>query len=73
MATEVVYIPLKEGLDIGSGDDKALLESTLSTIGKQKGLKSLYWGLQIEDQNVLQMCIGMLFMFMLLYPCSGAG
>jgi len=57
-ATEVVYIPMKPGLDLSSGEAKGTWESTLSTIAKQPGVKALYWGRQIENPDTVQMAVG---------------
>jgi hypothetical protein len=57
-ATEVVYIPIKPGLDLSSGETKETWESTLNTIAKQPGVKALYWGRQIESPDTVQMLVG---------------
>ncbi|KAI4664885.1 uncharacterized protein J4E79_003184 [Alternaria viburni] len=56
-ATEIVYIPMKPGLDLSSGEAKETWESTLSTIAKQPGAKALYWGRQIENPETVQMAV----------------
>ncbi|KAH7085527.1 hypothetical protein BKA63DRAFT_499778 [Paraphoma chrysanthemicola] len=56
-ATEVCYLPLKEGINIEDGEAKAILTATLDTIAKQDGLKSLYHGKQIEHPSIFQMVI----------------
>ena len=58
-ATEVVYMPMKPGLDLSSGEAKEVWDSTLSTIAKQPGCKALYWGRQIENPDTVQMLVGM--------------
>jgi len=57
-ATEIVYIPMKPGLDLSTGEAKETWESTLSTIAKQPGAKALYWGRQIENPDTVQMAVG---------------
>lgn len=59
--TEVVYIPLKAGLDLGNPDNKAVWDSTLATFAKQKGLNAVYWGRQVEDPDTLQLLQGKAF------------
>lgn len=60
--SEIVYIPLKTGFDV-HGADKAVLHDCLGTIASQKGLKALFWGIQIEHPDVLQMIIGTFIWF----------
>lgn len=55
---EVVFIPLVAGLDIATGDNKKLIDETLSTIKSQPGCGSLYYGRQIEHPDILQFLIG---------------
>ncbi|KAF1843647.1 uncharacterized protein K460DRAFT_368512 [Cucurbitaria berberidis CBS 394.84] len=56
-ATEIVYLTLKAGLDLESGEAKRAWDSTLVTIAKQSGLKTLFWGRQIENKDVLQLVV----------------
>jgi hypothetical protein len=56
--TEISYIPLKPGTDLEKGDDKATFDSITATISKQKGVKSVYGGRQIENWDVLQVLVG---------------
>jgi len=56
-ATEIVYIPMKPGLDLSTDEAKETWESTLSTIAKQPGAKALYWGRQIENPDTVQMAV----------------
>ena len=56
--TEIVYLPLKPNLDLSSGDHKAVLDDTLNTIARQKGLTSLVWGRQVEKLDVLEIVQG---------------
>ncbi|KAH8644959.1 hypothetical protein IG631_02423 [Alternaria alternata] len=57
--TEVVYLHMKPGLDLSSGEAEEAWQSTLSTIAKQPGCKALYWGRQIENPDTIQMLVGM--------------
>ncbi|OCL07822.1 hypothetical protein AOQ84DRAFT_354782 [Glonium stellatum] len=55
--TEVVVLPLLPGLDLGSGDAKALWESILKTISEQPGYQKMFWGRQVEHPDIAQLCI----------------
>ncbi|KAH7341147.1 hypothetical protein BKA66DRAFT_434763 [Pyrenochaeta sp. MPI-SDFR-AT-0127] len=55
--TEIVYLPLKEGTDLESGDAKSAWQDTLKTIASQDGLESLFWGRQIESKDTVQMLV----------------
>ncbi|KAH8727141.1 hypothetical protein GQ44DRAFT_128633 [Phaeosphaeriaceae sp. PMI808] len=55
--TEVVYMHLKPGLDLESGEGAAVLEDSLKVLEKQEGLKTLYYGRQIEHPDILQMVV----------------
>lgn len=55
---EIVYLPLRAGLDLESGAAKSAWDSTLATVAKQPGLKMLFWGRQIEDKSVAQIVAG---------------
>ncbi|KAF2024696.1 hypothetical protein EK21DRAFT_117541 [Setomelanomma holmii] len=54
-ATEVCYLPFQSGIDLEEADHKAVLTDTLDTIAKQDGMKSLYYGKQVENPDVSQM------------------
>jgi hypothetical protein len=56
--TEIVYVPLKAGVDLESLSNKPVFEECLNTIANQAGVKAFYWGRQIEHPDVLQMLIG---------------
>lgn len=56
--TEVIYLPLKSGLDISAGEIKIQWDDALDTIAKQPGAKRVLWGRQIEDQDTVQMIVG---------------
>jgi hypothetical protein len=58
-ATEVCYLPLKEDIDLEEEETKAILNDTLDTIARQDGLKSLYYGKQIEKPDIMQLVISM--------------
>jgi hypothetical protein len=58
-ATEVCYLPLKEDIDLEEEESKAILNDTLDTIARQDGLKSLYYGKQIEKPDIMQLVISM--------------
>ncbi|KAH6629686.1 hypothetical protein C7974DRAFT_336357 [Boeremia exigua] len=51
---QIEYLPLKGGVDLATGQDRRAWEATLDTLGKQPGLKSLFWGRQTENPDVLQ-------------------
>ncbi|KAJ4365539.1 hypothetical protein N0V83_008158 [Neocucurbitaria cava] len=55
--TEIALLPLKADLDLESGDAKSAWDETLATLAKQPGLKTLFWGRQIENKDVLMMVI----------------
>lgn len=55
---EIVYLPLKAGTDVENGDGKSVWQDTVKTVGSQPGVKSLFWGLQIENKDTLQMLVG---------------
>ena len=57
--TEIVYLPLKPNLNLESGEKKKVLDDTLDTIASQHGLKSLVWGRQIENPDMLEIVVGM--------------
>jgi len=58
--TEIVYLPLKPNLDLSASEHKAVLDDTLDTIARRKGLKSLVWGRQVEKPDVLEIVQGSL-------------
>ncbi|KAF1923591.1 uncharacterized protein M421DRAFT_425648 [Didymella exigua CBS 183.55] len=55
--TEIAYIPIKDGIDLESGEGKGIWDATLKTIASQKGFKRLSWGKQIETPRIAQMAI----------------
>jgi hypothetical protein len=58
-ASEVAYLSLKPGIDLeGSTAEADIWQEALSTIRAQKGCQRLYWGRQLEDENVLLLVIG---------------
>ena len=63
VTTEVVYLPLKTGLDLSAGKEKEQWEDILSTIKRQPGAIRILWGKQIEHPDTVQLVIGMLFSF----------
>lgn len=54
----IEYLPLKAGVDLEAGEAKSMWEAALDTISKQQGVKSLFWGRQIEHPDILQLAIG---------------
>lgn len=67
---EVAYIPLKPGLDLttttGEGGDAnanaaAAWQASLATIAAQSGVQSVFWGRQVERQDVVQLVVGTWF------------
>ena len=55
---EIVYMPLKQGLDLENGEAKTVWDATIAAINKQAGLKVGYWGRQIENPDTVQMVAG---------------
>jgi hypothetical protein len=53
----VEYLPLKAGVDLEAGEAKSIWEAALNTISKQPGVKSLFWGRQIEHPDILQLVV----------------
>ncbi|RYO67723.1 hypothetical protein AA0116_g24 [Alternaria tenuissima] len=53
----IEYLPLKAGVDLEAGEAKSMWEAALDTISKQQGVKSLFWGRQIEHPDILQLAI----------------
>ncbi|CBX97997.1 hypothetical protein IAQ61_010103 [Plenodomus lingam] len=54
---EVVYIPIKAGVNLEAGEAKEVWNNTIATIAKQPGLNAFYWGFQVEHPDVVQMVI----------------
>ncbi|KAF2846042.1 hypothetical protein T440DRAFT_433530 [Plenodomus tracheiphilus IPT5] len=52
---EVASVPVKAGLDLSVGEAKTAWDYAVDTIAKQSGLRSLYWGFQVEHPDVIQM------------------
>jgi len=52
--TEIAYITLKPGVDIGGSTPEAKVwHEALSTVAAQEGYKGAYYGRQLEDPSVL--------------------
>ena len=60
IVTELAYLTRKAEVDVVNGAEKNTWEAVLSTIAKQPGFRSGYWGMQIEHPNILQMNISTL-------------
>jgi len=54
---EIATLPLRADVDLRFGKDKAAWDDTLATIAKQRGCKTIYWGLKTEDPTSLLMVI----------------
>jgi len=59
-ATEIAILPLAVGAKVEDTDSPshAIWQSCLDTIAGQEGYQRLYWGRQVEAQNVLYLLIG---------------
>jgi hypothetical protein len=58
---EIATLPLRADANLKSNEDKQAWNDTLTTIAKQHGCKTIYWGLKIEDPTTLIMAIRMSF------------
>jgi hypothetical protein len=59
VTTEIVYLPLKPGLDLSADENKQQWKDTLGTIKRQPGVVRVLWGRQIENPNTVQLVVGM--------------
>ena len=57
--TEIATIPLQAGAEIENPDSPAgnVWQSTIKTISEQGGYKGLYYGLELENQTLLQLLV----------------
>lgn len=58
LTTEIVYVPLKPGLDLSAGEMRTHWDDSLGILARQPGVKRVLWGRQVEDPNMAHMIIG---------------
>jgi hypothetical protein len=57
--TEIVYIPLKAGVDLDSPTPEAeIFQETLNFMAAQEDIQGGYSGRQIENPNILMLFVG---------------
>ncbi|KAF2500200.1 hypothetical protein BU16DRAFT_523012 [Lophium mytilinum] len=56
-AAEKVTLPLKAGIDLGSGEYKTALESALKALSEAEGAQKVFWGTQVEHPEVLELSV----------------
>ncbi|RYN63071.1 hypothetical protein AA0117_g12831 [Alternaria alternata] len=56
---ELASIPIRPDIDLTASrnEARAAWDSAMDTVAKQPGVLSLYWGLQIEHPNTMQMIV----------------
>ena len=67
MATEIATLPLVAGSDINDPDSAAgkVLAEMVSTLSKQEGYQRAFYGLQVENQSILDFLVGMEKLYLL--------
>jgi len=56
--TEIACLPLIPNTDLHSGEGKKLLDSALEVSARQPGFQRAFWGMQIENVDVLVIVVG---------------
>lgn len=64
--TEIALIPLLPGVNLDEGDAKVVWQRMLKTIASQKGWQKMYWGMKVEDKEVVVLVVGMFYLVIFL-------